>query len=133
MLQFSHLGIRTRGPKRLGRTVCDTGYMAPSGSAPIRYRSNAERDCNITGEINHGRVVWCGLLELLQDSAELEEQRAVGVRHHTLDPEKRREPHATRQRRDVMHAGGRIEQHVAGRQFDGTLAQPSWMVVTAPS
>jgi hypothetical protein len=113
MLQFIHLGIRTREPQRLGHTIGSKidlrRFAIPATWRRAVHRSGVgptPKEIVIqTGEIHHGSVVWYGLLELLQDSAALKGERAVGVRaHHALDPEKRREPHSARHRRDVMAA-----------------------------
>ena len=52
----------------------------------------------------------------LDRGIEIEDQAAgVGIPYHALQPEKRRHPHTSRDRRDQMQTGRRIEHEIPGR------------------
>ena len=55
----------------------------------------------------------------LDRGVEIEDQAAgVSISYHALQPEKRRNAHASRDRRDHMQTRRRINYEIAGRQLD---------------
>ncbi len=49
--------------------------------------------------------------------------------HHGRHPEERAQPGPTIDRRNVMEAGGRVENHVPGRQLDSLAAVVSSITI----
>src|SRR5689334_2920134 len=69
-------------------------------------------------------VLWNNGGEVLDRGIKIEQQLALAVlAHHAFDPEKRRQAHAASDRLDAVQARARVENEVAGREFDPVSAE----------
>src|ERR1051326_7748377 len=76
------------------------------------------------GQTRYGGMIRYSLFEQLQDTAQFEQQATLLIfPHHALKPEERRQPHATRDRCNVVNSRRRVEHHIPRWQFHGAFSQ----------
>src|SRR5450755_403738 len=117
----SRSALICRQPALVSRSRTPRGKLRtrPSGITPLAQQVVIAADEELAG-----RLVGTGLAEPLDRRVHVEQQGPLCiVADEALHPEHASQPYAARDRRDLMQAGGGIDDHVAGGKLDAVRAE----------